>query len=195
MLAKLVHAVAPDNAEEVAARLLERFGSLGAVLSAPARALNSATDLPSLAMVLHSARIAVLESLREEVRGAPFDPGDQRILTYLVARMQGEAEEHLHAIFLDARRCYILDQRMASGSWNRISVQLRPIMRLALEIDAAFIVLLHNHPSGNPKPSSADIQFTVNVQTVSRILGIELFDHLIVAGPSLFSMRAAGLLA
>ncbi len=115
-------------------------------------------------------------------------------MDYLIATMQGEAEEHLHAIFLDSQRRYLKDERVASGGWSHITIRLRPLLRRALELNSANLVLFHNHPSGVAKPSQADIALTQQAWSVANLLGIELYDHLIVAGPSVFSMRSAGLM-
>jgi DNA repair protein RadC len=194
LLAKLVDSIAPDGAEAVASELLKAFGTIGGVFGASHSALAKAGGNQALASLLLRARFAVLEGLREDVRGAPFDLQDSRFLTYLVAKMQGAVEEELHALFLDRRRSYVADEIVASGSWDQISLRLRPLMRRAIELNAASIVLFHNHPSGAAEASEIDCQFTAGVRSAADALGIELFDHLIVAGPHVLSMRSAGLI-
>lgn len=193
-LAQLVQVFDPHGAENLAQRLITEYGSLGQVFTAAAWKIAQFTGNDRLAATLSAARLAVLEGLREEVCRHPINLRDPKLMIYLKAQMQGE-EEHLHAIFLDSHQRYLRDERVASGDWTNVAIRLRPLFRRTMDIGAAKLVLCHNHPSGNPKPSKADIAFTAEVQKVARSLGIELLDHLIVAGKSVFSMRTAGLVA
>lgn len=194
VLARLVGAIDPGHAEGIATKLLERFGSLGGIFAASQPSIALLIDSDELAALLTMAKDAVLESMREDVRRVLFDASDGRILKYLIATMQGEKEEHLHAIFLDSRRCYLKDERVASGGWTQITIKLRPLLRRAIELNSAQIVLFHNHPSGVAEPSHADIAFTCQASSAAKAIGIDLLDHLIVAGPSVFSMRLAGMM-
>lgn len=194
-LAQLVRAFEPDSAEKLAQTLIKEFGSLGQVLAAAAWKIAQFTGNERLAATLSAARVAVLEGLREDVGRSPVNLRDPKLLVYLKAQMQGEEEEHLHAIFLDCQQRYIRDERVASGDWTNVAIRLRPLFRRTMDIGAAKLVLCHNHPSGDPTPSQADIIFTNEVQKIAQSLGIELLDHLIVAGKSVFSMRTAGLVA
>lgn len=195
VLARLVRSIEPSGAESLAQKLIKEFGSLGQVFASTTSKIAQFTGNPLLAAMLSASRAAVLEGLREEVCRTPVNLRDPNLLVYLKAQMQGEEEEHLHAIFLDSQRRYIRDERVASGDWSNVVIRLRPLFRRAMDIRAAKFVLCHNHPSGNPTPSQADIAFTNEVQKVARSLGIELLDHLIVAGTAVFSMRSAGLVA
>lgn len=194
LLARLVGTIDPGCSEKIASQLLERFGSLSGIFAESQISLARHTDSAALATLLTFARAAVLEGMREDVRRVSFDSRDSQIMDYLIATMQGETEEHLHAIFLDSQRRYLEDERVASGGWSHITIRLRPLLRRALELDSAQLVLFHNHPSGVAKPSQADIAFTQQASSVANLLGIALFDHLIVAGPAVFSMRSAGMM-
>jgi DNA repair protein RadC len=193
-LAELVGSIEPNSADQVATALLQTFGSLGGIFSATHGALAKAADSALLASCIQAARLAVLESLREDVRSAAFELRDQRILSYLVAKMKGALEEELHAIFLDRRRCYQTDEIIASGSLDQIIMRLRPLMRRAIELNAGAIVLFHNHPSGEASASEADLRFTDLAKAATGAIGVELYDHLIVAGPRVYSMRLGGIL-
>jgi DNA repair protein RadC len=192
ILAQLVRAIEPTEADRLARSLISEFGSLGQVLCASASMIARYTGNQRLADTIRAARIAVVEGLREEVSRNLINLRDPAFLNYLFARTQGP-EENLHAVFIDSHDRYLSDERVASGDWTSIAVRLRPLLRRTVEIGAAKIVLCHNHPSGNPEPSSEDITFTREAARVARALGIELVDHLIVAGRSVFSMRTAGL--
>ena len=194
ILAQLVRSIDPEEAENLAGKLIQEFGSLGQVFAASSRKISQLTGNERLAAVLSSSRAAVLEGMREEVSRLPINPRDPRLMKYLIAQMQGEEEEHLHAIFLDSQRRYIRDERIASGDWSNVTVRMRPLFRRTIDLRSASLILFHNHPSGKAEPSAADIDFTSKVQNVARSLGTELLDHLIVAGASVFSMRTAGLM-
>lgn len=192
ILAQLVEAIDPLDAEKLARSLMNEFGSLGQVLDAGVSVLARYTGNLRFAEILQAARIAVVEGLREEICRTRVNLRDSSFIAYLVAETRG-AEENLHAVFLDHHGRYLKDERVASGDWATISVRLRPLFRRSVELCAAKIVLCHNHPSGNPNPSHNDINFTLEAAKVSRSLGIELVDHLILSGNAVFSMRAAGL--
>lgn len=192
VLAQLVEAVDPENADRLATSLIERFGSLGGVFAAPTVSIARCANSQILATTLMAAKTAVVESMREDVRRVRFDPTDRRIMDYLIATMHGAVEEHLHAIFLDSRLCYLADERVSSGSYYQISVEMNTILRRGIELNSAVIVLFHNHPSGDLSPSQADIEFTREATVLLNAIGVNLYDHLIVSGPRVYSMRLAG---
>jgi DNA repair protein RadC len=195
MLAQLVGGIYPERASEIADDLLERFGSLGGIFSAARFPSFDAICGELLTEMLLSAKATVMESLKESVQRSRFDPNDPIVLRYMVALMKDCPEEQLHAFYLDARNGFLHHEHVASGSWSAISVGLRPVLRRAIEIDSAKLVLVHNHPSGDPRPSRPDLHFTQHVAKVLGGLGIRLLDHLIVAGPNVFSMRIAGMMS
>lgn len=194
VLAQLVESIAPNQAEETARILLDTFGTLGGVFAASHAAITRTIGNPALASTICLARAAVHEGLREDVRGQLFDVRDRRIQAYFVAKLHGASEERLYAAFLDSLDCYITDELVAMGTSSEITLSLRPLMRRTIELNAASIVLFHNHPSGIARPSEADIAFTCEAKAIAEVVGCELRDHLIVAGPAMYSMRTAGLL-
>ena len=194
-LAQLVRAIEPEQADRLAQRLIFEFGSIGQVFAAAAWKITQITGNEGLAAIFSASRTAVLEGMREDVMRSPIALHDPNLMKYLIAQMQGEEEEHLHAIFLDSQQRYIRDERVASGDWSNLTLRMRPLFRRTMDLRAANLILCHNHPSGTAKPSKADIVFTTEVSHVARSLGTRLLDHLIVAGTSVFSMRAAGLIS
>ena len=193
-LAELVRTVEPKGADRLAGQMIEEFGSLGQIFATTISRLSEFTGSDLVASAITASRIAVLEGLREEVCRTPVDLSDPKFLLYLTAQLQGEEEEHLHAIFLDSHQRYIRDERVTSGNWHHINIRLRPLLRRALELRCAKIILFHNHPSGDARPSREDVCFTKQTQTVASALDIEVLDHFVVAGRSAFSMRNAGYL-
>lgn len=194
LLAQLVSAVDSRRADALVTKLLRAFGTLGGIFNAPEAELVRVTGSNTLTAVILAARPAVLESLREEIGRAEFRVRDPKVVRYLVGRLQSAAEERLHVIFLDSRRCYISDDLAGVGSSSRVAVHSSPLLRRAISLNAKWIVLVHNHPSGDVRPSDQDVTFTTQFKAAANVLGIGLFDHLIVSGTSLFSMQAAGLI-
>jgi DNA repair protein RadC len=117
------------------------------------------------------------------------------ILAHLRERFatNGWEIEHLHAIFFDAARLYIGDRRMGSGQLDKLSTRLRPLFNMALDLGANGLILAHNHPSGDCRPSPGDISATRHLASVASALDIELFDHLIITPHSAYSMRKGAL--
>lgn len=194
-LAQLVRAIEPEAAERLARQLILEFGSISQVFAAAPWKITQITGNEGLAAIFAASRTAVLEGMREDVTRSPIALQDPKLMKYLIAQMQGEEEEHLHVIFLDSQHRYIRDERVASGDWSNVTMRMRPLFRRTMDLRAANLILCHNHPSGNAKPSKADVSFTTEVSNVARSLGTKLLDHLIVAGTSVFSMRAAGLIS
>ena len=193
-LAELVRTVEPNEPDRLARRMMKEFGSLGQIFVTANSRLAEFTGSEVVAAAIVASRVAVLEGLREEVCRTPVDLSDPKFLLYLTAQLQCEEVEHLHAIFLDSHQRYICDERVASGGWHRINIRLRPLLRRALELSCAKMVLFHNHPSGDARPSHNDVCFTKQVQTIARALDIDVLDHFVIAGRTVFSMRKAGYL-
>lgn len=102
--------------------------------------------------------------------------------------------ERCHAVFVDARRCYLGDAGVGQGGFSMLSMRMREVFGEALRLDARGLILAHNHPSGDCRPSGCDIGATRRLAELARALDIELIDHLIFTHTSVYSMRAGGLL-
>ncbi|MET0251474.1 MAG: JAB domain-containing protein [Novosphingobium sp.] len=194
-LTRLLTPFAGARAEAAAGKLLARFGSQAALLSATPEAIDSvlAQDR-DIGRLVVAARELVVNAMRESLTGNPVDLADRNFLNYIQVQLRGRPEEELHVIFLDHSGAYLRDETIALGSAGRIQARFRPLFRRALELNAIGIILAHNHPSGDPRPSKADIQATHAVRDVGAALEIFLVDHLIVAGSTVTSMARAGLL-
>ena len=107
---------------------------------------------------------------------------------------QGWEIEHLHAIFFNAAQIYIDDRHVGSGQLDKLAIRLRPLFDMALDLGANGLILAHNHPSGDCRPSPCDISATRHLASVAKALDIELFDHLIITPNSAYSMRSGALL-
>ena len=195
VLADALAGVVGADAPAVALKLFERFGSLNQALSADIDALACALDHRETAVQLFvSARKLMELSLREEIASAKIDTSDPAFLRYLVQSIGRMREERLLAIYADAQGNYLRDEILCRGSSAQIEARVRVIVQRALDLGAAQIILAHNHPSGNPRPSESDCRATRRFRDVAAALDLSLEDHLIVTRTQAFSMRAGGLL-
>lgn len=131
---------------------------------------------------------ALADGEREPVR----DP--QSLARSLIARYSHYVQERLGAIFLDSKNRIVREREIYVGTLNATTVSARDVLRLALEENAAGIVVFHNHPSGDPTPSAEDISFTRKLNEATRLFGIELVDHLIIGTNRFVSLRNRGVL-
>jgi DNA repair protein RadC len=194
-LVDLLRPFGGELAEAWADRLTETFGSLGAALSAPPTArLRTLNEAPEAAFHLGLIREAMLHALRAEALSRPVLTDSKALLDYLTLDMGRLATERLRVLFLNARNHLLFDETLAEGSVNETAVHPREIVRRALEIGATAIILVHNHPSGDPTPSASDVEATRRIAMAAGALDICIHDHVIIAGSAWTSFRALGLL-
>ena len=182
------------TAEETATLLMSTFGSVGGVLSAQPANLFEVVNKRDLVKRLVAARAAVLESLSETVQASRFEIADQNWQKWIVGLFKGLRRERVHLAYLDADQRFITDKALVEGDLNGVNGSLRQIVHTGLGLDASGLVLMHNHPSGNPEPSRRDIAETRRIASLLDNLDLRLEDHLIVAGNTIFSMRKANFL-
>ncbi|WP_339914260.1 DNA repair protein RadC [uncultured Brevundimonas sp.] len=192
------------DVKPVAKALLARFGSLAAVLAAPVEDLltvktedsrgqhkgiggETALDLAALHEV--ARRIA-----REEPAKRPVISSWTALLAYVRLALQHEPREQFRALYLDNRNQLILDEIQNRGTVDHAPVYPREVVRRALELSAKAMILVHNHPSGDPTPSRADIEMTRQVVAAARTLGLEVHDHLVVGREGVASFKQLGLM-
>ena len=143
---------------------------------------------------LATLRSAMLHALRREALQGPVLGDADAVAAYLFAAMAHEPVEQLRVLYLNARNRLLLDETAIEGSVNVAPIYPREILRRSLEMGATALILAHNHPSGDPKPSREDIRLTRLVATAGEALDIRLHDHLIVARSGWISLRAEGYL-
>ena len=175
--------------------LLARFGSLGAVLCA---------SLPELMSVPGVGETAALDlKLVHELAQRIGREGASRrtvisswsaLLSYVRVALQHESREQVRVLFLDRKNQLIADEVSNHGTIDHAPVYPREIVRRALELSASSLILVHNHPSGDPTPSKADIDITLAVIAAARPLGISIHDHLVVGRDGVVSFKAKGLM-
>jgi len=185
----------PDP-EVLAGEALARFGSFAALLAAPVRELQSfagfGTHSLAALKLLHEA---ALRLSRARMQDATVLQDFDGLIAYLTAVLAREKIEQFRVLFLDREDRLIADEAQARGTVNHTPVYPREMVRRAVELEAASVILVHNHPSGDPSPSREDLDMTAQVVDAASVLGLAVRDHVIVGNGRWTSFREAGLLA
>ncbi len=183
------------DTKPVAKRLLRRFGSLGAVLAQDRAALAEVEGVnEASAAALIAVDEAACRMLREKAAERPILSSWDRLLDYAVARMGNAKREEFRVLFLDSKNVLIKDESLQKGTVDETAIYPREVVKRALELHASAIIMVHNHPSGDPTPSRADIDMTREMAEAGKALGITLHDHLIIGGRRHASFKSLGLL-
>ncbi len=183
------------DTKPIARALLTRFGSFAGAVSAPPPDLRSIDGLGDAGVAaLKTIQAAALRLVRAEVMDRPVLESWDRLLDYLMAVLARERVEHFRVLFLDNRNGLLADEAQARGTVNHTPVYPREVVKRALELHATALILVHNHPSGDPAPSRDDIEMTRLVKQAAAALSITLQDHLIIGNGRWFSFRREGLL-
>lgn len=191
----LFGAVPRGDTKPLAKALLERFGTLNGVLTAPPRALETVPGLKDSGISLFKlTREAARRLAREEVVERPVMSSWEQVLAYCRTALGHEATERFHLLFLDKKNILIADETQQRGTVDHTPVYPREVVKRALELGASALILVHNHPSGDPTPSRADIAMTGEIQDAAGKLGIAVHDHIVITRSSHASFRALGLL-
>lgn len=191
----LFRAIPRQDVKPLAHALLDRFGDFNAVIAAPQERLREVRGtgdavICELKIVEAAAhRLARARILRRQV----VSSWDQ-LLDYCHTTMAHRDTEQFRVLFLDRKNVLIADEAQASGTIDHVPVYPREVVKRALELNASALILVHNHPSGDPTPSDADIAMTHQVDAAAQALSITLHDHLIIGKSRELSFRAEGLL-
>lgn len=183
------------DVKPLAKALINECGSLGAVLSAaPERLMKVPGCGEAVIAALKVTREAGLRLLKAEAMQRPAISNWQALLDYCRAALQHEGIEQFRILFLDRKNQIIADEAQQRGTVDHTPVYPREVVKRALELNAAALILVHNHPSGDPTPSRADVEMTRHVRQAASVMGIELHDHLIVGRKGHVSLREKGLI-
>ncbi len=196
-LASLLRFVLPEGVDgtETAAAAIRRLGSFAAVLAAPEAELRRVPGLGTHSVAaIKLVHAAAIRFARAGVAGRPVLDDRERLHDYLAAALARERIEQFRILFLDERGMLQADEVQARGTVNHTPVYPREVVRRALSLGAASLLLVHNHPSGDPAPSREDIEMTRQVQQAAAVMGIGLRDHVIVGNGRWLSFRDEGLL-
>jgi DNA repair protein RadC len=191
----LFFAFRTGDTKPLAKALINRYGSFAAVLAAPQQELMETRGLgPHSVAAIKLVQTAALRMARAEVIDRPLLNNWDRLTDYLTAALSREKIEQFRILFLDSKNRLIADEAQARGTVNHTPVYPREVVKRALEMHATALILVHNHPSGDPTPSRADIEMTQEVKAAALVLGIVLHDHLILGNGQWTSFRREGLL-
>ncbi len=177
----LFQAVPRRDTKPLAKALLARFGSFSEVLSAPESRLTEVEGVgESVATHLRVVQAAARRFARDALKDRPLLASWSAVIDYCRAAMAYESREQFRILFLDKRNALIADEVQQVGTVDHTPVYPREVVKRALELSATALILVHNHPSGDPTPSRADIQMTQTIVETARPLGISVHDHIIV---------------
>lgn len=191
----LALAIPRRDTKPLAKELLREFGGIAGVLTADGEALAKVPGMgETSAAAIKAAHAAALRLLRAEVAERPVLGSWQALLDYLRADMAHHAIERVRVLHLNTRNQLIRDELMQEGSVDQVAVYTREVLRRALQLGSAALILVHNHPSGDTSPSRADIQVTRAIIEAGRHLGITVHDHIILGTRDHVSMREKGLI-
>jgi DNA repair protein RadC len=191
----LFRAVPRRDTKPLAKAILAQFGSFAEALNAPEERLREVPGLGEAAITeIKLVRAAALRLVRGEVLDRPVLASWSQVLDYCRASMGFEATEQFRILFLDKRNQIIADEVQQKGTVDHTPVYVREVVKRALELSATAIVLVHNHPSGDPTPSRADIEMTKQIVSAAKNLGIVVHDHIIVGKQGHASFRGLGLI-
>lgn len=183
------------DTKPAAKALLARFGSLAAVLNAEPAALQQVPGVgETSAAALKAVAAAARRMARGQVEERPVLSSWQTLLDYLTIDMAHLNHERVRVLYLNTQNRLLLDHLVSEGSLDEAAIHPREVIRRAFDLGAAALILVHNHPSGNPQPSRADIDITQQIAEAGRLLGITVHDHVIVGRHGHVSMRAQGLI-
>lgn len=183
------------DVKPLAKRLMAEFSSFSEVIAAEPATLRKIDGMGEAAIAaLKTAEAAALRLLRTDVLGRPILGSWQKLLDYLQASMSRRKTEQFRLLFLDQKNILIADELQQTGTIDHTPLYPREVMKRALELNASALILVHNHPSGDPTPSKADIDMTREVQIIAEKLGVTLHDHVIIGRGSHTSFKTMGLL-
>jgi len=183
------------DVKPLAKALLARFGSLAGVMGAGPEALKTVRGVgAAMAQDLALLHELSVRAARDQVAKRPVISSWSALLAYVKAALAHEPREQVRVLFLDKKNQLIAGERMGQGTVDHAPVYPREVVRRALELSASAIILVHNHPSGDPTPSQADIEITRQVAEAARALRLSLHDHLVVGRDGVASFKALGLL-
>lgn len=191
----LFAAIPRRDVKPIAKALLARFGSFGGVLAAERAALAGVAGIGEAAIdALHIARESALRLTREEAMARPVLGSWQKVLDYCRAAMAHGSTEQVRLLFLDRKNALIADEVQQKGTVDHTPVYPREVAKRALELAASAVILVHNHPSGDPSPSRADVEMTRAVAKALDAIGVALHDHIVIGRSGHASFKSLGLL-
>lgn len=191
----LFRTIPRQDTKPLAKALLAKFGSLDAVFAAPPQRIAEVKGAgASVALDLKAAQALFERASKAEFTQRTVISSWSQLVNYCRLAMANEPREQFRVLFLDVKNQLIADEVMNHGTVDHAPVYPREIARRALELSAAAVILVHNHPSGDPKPSAADIAITREIVDAAEAISVKVHDHLVVGRKRVESFRSLGLL-
>ncbi len=191
----LFRAIPRRDVKPLAKALIQRFGSFAEVLAAPVSRLSEVKGVSdAVALDLKIVEAALTRMARGALSKRPVLSSWSSVLDYCRMAMAFAEREQFRILFLDRKNALIADEVQQTGTVDHTPVYPREVMRRALELSASAIILVHNHPSGDPTPSGADMRMTRELVDIAKPLGIAIHDHIVVGRDGHASFRSLGLL-
>lgn len=183
------------DVKPLAKRLLKQFGSFSSVIYADESALRGVDEVgDAVIAALKTVRVASQRLLKYEIADQPVIQSWSALLDYCKLAMGKSKVEEFRVLFLNHRHALIADEVMHKGTVNHTPVYPREVVKRALELGASAIILLHNHPSGDPTPSKADIDVTKQIIDAARTINVTVHDHVIITETGHYSFKSFGLI-
>ena len=191
----LFYSIERIDTKPLAKRLLDRFGTLGDVFAAePVQLREFEIDQTHAGPCSRPSREAGRRLAERKVKDMPVLTNWQQLIDYCHAALAHEKTEQFRILFLDRKNVLIADEVQQRGTIDHTPVYPREVVKRALALNAAALILVHNHPSGDPKPSRDDIEMTREIRKAAEALGISIHDHLVIGRKGHASFRSLGLL-
>ena len=189
----LFRAIPRRDVKPLARLLLDTFGDFNRVLSAPPARLSAVDGIGDAVVTeLKIVEAAAHRLMRSKVIERPVISGWDAVVDYCHTTMAHRETEQFRVLYLDRKNVLIADEEQAQGTVDHVPVYPREVVKRALELNASALILVHNHPSGDPTPSQSDIDMTQQIETAALALGLTLHDHLIIGKSTELSLRGAG---
>lgn len=183
------------DTKPLAKRLLKEFGDIDRVISASQARLMQVEGVgPGVVAVLKVIEVAAQRLSRAKVIEKDVISSWDDLVAYCNTRLAQKETEQFHILFLDRKNGLIADEPQQKGTVDHVPVYPREVAKRALELNASALILVHNHPSGDPSPSDADIHMTSNIERAMSALGIVLHDHIIIGKERIASFHEMDLL-
>ena len=182
------------DTKPLAKRLLHDFGGIGALLGASAETLKREGVSDAAVAALKIAEATALRLLEARVEGQSVLSSWDALGDYLTAAMAHKRVEEVRILFLNAKNMLLANEALWQGSVDEASVHVREVIARAIALGATAIIIVHNHPSGDPTPSTQDIRLTRDLVEAGRHMKVTVHDHIIVGAQGRTSMRALGLI-
>jgi DNA repair protein RadC len=179
----------------IAQELVKRFGTVSAALAAaPERLMEVDGVGETTAAYIRATNLLLQRAAADAVRDRPVISNWAALLNYVSVKIKHEKVEQARVLYLDRKNKLIADEKAGQGTVDHAPLYPREVARRALELSASAVILVHNHPSGDPSPSTADVELTRDIEKALAPLEIRVHDHLVVGAKEVVSMKARGLI-